>query len=82
MPDGSLLLVTAHEDASGYGPSLGEMARLMVSLGAADALNFDGGSSTTLVLDEQPLNRPGSSVARVHNGLAVFYRPEQAQRLP
>ena len=40
-----------------------------------DALNLDGGSSTTLYLGGQILDRPPSTAARVHNGIGVFLQP-------
>jgi hypothetical protein len=44
------------------GLDLAELARLMVSLGATDAINLDGGGSATLVHHGHLLNRPYSSV--------------------
>jgi len=44
------------------GMDLGELARLLVSLGATDAINLDGGGSATLVHRGHLLNRPYSSV--------------------
>lgn len=41
---------------------LTELARLLVSLGATDAINLDGGGSATLVHRGHLLNRPYSSV--------------------
>jgi len=40
------------------GLSLGELAELMASLGAREAINLDGGGSTSLVCDGRLLNRP------------------------
>ncbi|MGH2979761.1 MAG: phosphodiester glycosidase family protein [Solirubrobacterales bacterium] len=57
--DGVLLAVVcdgrATEDA---GLSLGELADLMASLGAREAINLDGGGSASLVCDGRLLNRP------------------------
>jgi hypothetical protein len=44
------------------GLSLAELARLLVSLGATDAINLDGGGSATLVHRGHLLNRPYSTV--------------------
>jgi hypothetical protein len=44
------------------GLDLPELARLLLSLGAADAINLDGGGSATLVHRGHLLNRPYSSV--------------------
>jgi hypothetical protein len=42
------------------GLSMAELARLMISLGADDAINLDGGGSATLVHRKHLLNRPYS----------------------
>lgn len=44
------------------GLDLAELARLLISLGATDAINLDGGGSATLVHRGHLLNRPYSSV--------------------
>jgi hypothetical protein len=44
------------------GLDLAELARLLVSLGATDAINLDGGGSATLVHRGHLLNRPYGSV--------------------
>jgi hypothetical protein len=44
------------------GLDLAELSRLLVSLGATDAINLDGGGSATLVHRGHLLNRPYSSV--------------------
>ncbi|WP_126146697.1 phosphodiester glycosidase family protein [Synechococcus elongatus] len=75
MPDGRLVLVAAHEQNQGQGPTLPQMAAIMQQLGVVDALNFDGGSSTSLVVNGQLVNRARGSAARVHNGLGVFLGP-------
>jgi exopolysaccharide biosynthesis protein len=43
------------------GLELAELARLMISFGAEEALNLDGGGSATLVHRKHLLNRPYSS---------------------
>jgi hypothetical protein len=73
--DGTLLLVAVHNRLDGNGVSLNEIARLMQQLGAIDALNLDGGSSTTLYLGGQILDRPPRTAARVHNGIGVLMTP-------
>jgi len=71
---GEWLIATAHNRVGGVGAKLTEMALLMGQLGATDALNLDGGSSTNLVLGGQLLNRIPDTAAPVHNGLGVFRR--------
>lgn len=58
--DGELLAVCCDGRRSGVdaGLELGELARLMLSFGARDAINLDGGGSATLVHRGHLLNRP------------------------
>jgi exopolysaccharide biosynthesis protein len=70
--EGTLLITAVHNRVGGAGPTLTEIARLMQQLGCVDALNLDGGSSTSLYLGGQLLNRSPRTAARVHNGLGVF----------
>jgi hypothetical protein len=69
---GTLLIAAVHNRAGGAGSTLAELAQLMRQLGAVEALNLDGGSSTGLYLGGQLLDRPARTAARVHNGLGVF----------
>ncbi|MDF5713232.1 MAG: phosphodiester glycosidase family protein [Rhizonema sp. NSF051] len=69
---GNLMIATVHNRAGGKGPTLAEHAQLMKLLGCVDALNLDGGSSTSLYLGGQLLDRSPSTAARVHNGIGVF----------
>jgi hypothetical protein len=58
--DGTLLLVVVDGRQPGYsaGMSLPELTDLFRALGAVEALNLDGGGSTTLVVAGQVANRP------------------------
>jgi hypothetical protein len=58
--DGTLLLVTVDGRRPGWstGMTLPEAARLMRSLGAREALNLDGGGSTTMTVRGEVVNRP------------------------
>ncbi|MEB3829435.1 phosphodiester glycosidase family protein [Phormidium sp. CCY1219] len=69
---GTLVIATVHNRIDGPGPTLTEMASIMEQLGAIDALNLDGGGSTTLYLGGQLLEHPPRIVPRVHNGLGIF----------
>jgi hypothetical protein len=75
--DGKLLLVTVDGRRPGWstGVTLPEAARLMRSLGARDALNLDGGGSTTMTVRGQVVNRPSDRTGErpVSNG--VFALP-------
>lgn len=61
--DGELLAVCCDGRRTGVdaGLELGELARLMISFGAREAINLDGGGSATLVHRGHLLNRPYSS---------------------
>jgi hypothetical protein len=75
-PDGTLLLVTVDGGRPGWsvGMTLAEAARLMRSLGATDALNLDGGSSSTMIVRGEVVNRPSDRVGErpVSNGVFVM----------
>ena len=74
-PSGKLLMVSVHNTIGMPGASLSDLAQIMQQLGATDALNFDGGSSTTLYLGGlggQVMDRPSRSSARVHSAIGVF----------
>jgi hypothetical protein len=60
--DGELLAVCCDGRRSGVdaGLELAELARLMISFGAREAINLDGGGSATLVHHGHLLNRPYS----------------------
>lgn len=72
---GNILIVTIHDRAGGKGPTLTEMALLMRQLGAVDALNLDGGSSTSLYLGGQLINRASATAARIHNAIGISLAP-------
>lgn len=72
---GTLIIATAGNRTGGAGPTLSEIAEIMQRLGAIDALNLDGGSSTSLYLGGQLINRSPRTAARVHNGLGIFLNP-------
>lgn len=74
--DGNLLIAAVHTNLDGNGATLTDMAQIMQQLGAVNALNLDGGSSTTLYLGGQLLDRLPRTAARVHNGIGVFIQPE------
>ena len=77
---GTLLIVTVSDRTGGTGPTLREMAQIIQQMGVIDALNLDGGSSTSLYLGGQLVNRPPGTAARIHNGLGIFLNPQALQR--
>nr|WP_263012078.1 phosphodiester glycosidase family protein [Laspinema sp. D2d] len=74
--DGRLVIAIVHHRTNGPGPTLTEMAQIMQQLGSVNALNLDGGGSTTLFLGGQLLEHPPRIIPRIHNGLGIFLQPE------
>ena len=57
--DGTVLLVTADgRNSQAAGLSMTELQQVMVALGCIDAINLDGGGSTTMVVRGQIVNHP------------------------
>ncbi|MGJ5627676.1 phosphodiester glycosidase family protein [Nostoc sp. CALU 1950] len=73
----TLMITATHNRVGGYGPNLAEHAKLMQLMGCVNALNLDGGSSTSLYLGGQLLDRSPSTAARVHNGIGIFLQPRK-----
>ncbi|MBW4470958.1 MAG: phosphodiester glycosidase family protein [Stenomitos rutilans HA7619-LM2] len=73
--DGNLLIAAVHTNLDGTGATLTDMAQIMQQLGAVNALNLDGGSSTTLYLGGQLLDRLPRTAARVHDGIGIIVQP-------
>lgn len=75
---GNIFIVAVHNRAAGVGgPTLQEHAQLMQQLGCVNALNLDGGSSTSLYLGGQLVDRSANTAARVHNGIGIFLQPRK-----
>jgi len=73
--DGSLVLVTVDGRQPRYsdGMTLYELGELFLELGCIDAMNLDGGGSTTMVVHDRVVNSPASGLPRaVANGLGLF----------
>jgi len=79
--ENKLLLVTvdglprqkeARNDKSSIGMTLEELAEFMINLGAVEAMNLDGGGSTTMWIDGRVVNRPANGgETAVSNALVV-----------
>ena len=52
--------------------SLVELARLMLTLGAFEAINLDGGGSTTMVVDGRVVNSPSDKTGDRPVGSALL----------
>ncbi|WP_310424618.1 phosphodiester glycosidase family protein [Chamaesiphon sp. VAR_48_metabat_135_sub] len=77
LPTGKMIIVAAHNRAGGKGPTLAEMAQLLQQMGTVDALNLDGGSSTSLYLGGQLIDRASATAARVHNAIGISFAEPQ-----
>jgi len=62
------------------GMTLNELGELMIELGCVEAMNLDGGGSSTLWFDGKVRNRPSDGAERpVANSLAVVRKPAPAR---
>lgn len=63
--DGNLLLLVVDgRQRDSRGVDLVELANLMLDLGAVEAMNLDGGGSSTLVVGGELVNRPAGAAAQ------------------
>lgn len=62
--DGKLILMVVDGRSSGRGATLPDMAKLMLDLGAVEAINLDGGGSSTMVVNNTLINRPSDGTER------------------
>jgi hypothetical protein len=74
-----LLLVVDGRQGFSQGASLLELAEIMVELGAVEAMNLDGGGSSTMVADGALINRPegGSFQRSVVSAILLAPPPEE-----
>ncbi len=73
--DGTLVMVVVDGRQPGYseGMTLYEFADLFAKLGCSEAMNLDGGGSTTMVVRDHLMNSPSSGYQRaVVNALALL----------
>ncbi|MGE7439314.1 phosphodiester glycosidase family protein [Kitasatospora sp. NPDC001175] len=62
--EGKVLLVTVDADDDRPGMDYNQLGDLLAALDATDALNIDGGGSTTLVVDGALVNKPSDGFER------------------
>ncbi|MEM9483669.1 MAG: phosphodiester glycosidase family protein [Cyanobacteria bacterium P01_F01_bin.116] len=77
---GQLKLITIQDRVGGRGPTLAETTQILQKLGCSEALNLDGGSSSSLYLSGRLLNRHPQTAARINNALGVFLTPSNLDR--
>ena len=83
--DGRVLLIAVDGRQPGYskGMTLRQFARLFQNNGAVDALNLDGGGSTTVVINGKIKNRPSDGHERsVSSALVVLPGPDPGEQAP
>lgn len=73
MNDGKFLMITVdgREPGVSVGMTLQELAEYLLNLGAVDAMNLDGGGSTTMVLDGKVVNKPSDPTGERKIGDAI-----------
>lgn len=78
LKDGKFLMVTVdgRQPEHSIGINLNELAALLLELGAIDAMNLDGGGSTTMFLDGKIVNKPSDKEGErsVSDAILVFPR--------
>jgi hypothetical protein len=68
-----IVVVDGRQKFHSTGLTLTEMAYTMLKLGAVDAMNFDGGGSTAMVVKNRVVNRPSDGRQRaVSNALLIM----------
>ncbi|MEJ7848773.1 MAG: phosphodiester glycosidase family protein [Pyrinomonadaceae bacterium] len=81
MKDGKFLMITVDGRQPGVsvGMNLNELAAYLLEIGAMDAMNLDGGGSTTMFLDGKVVNTPsGKGVERkVSDAILVTLRKKK-----
>jgi hypothetical protein len=66
------LIVVDGRSSVSRGVSLNELADILLSLGAVDAMNLDGGGSTTMVVNGVLVNAPSDGVQRAIPSVVMF----------
>ena len=76
-----LVVVDGRSDRS-VGATMPELAALMLELGAVDAMNLDGGGSSTMVVGGRIVNEPSwhDGERRVTNSLLILPGPDPGER--
>lgn len=78
LKDGKFLMVTVdgRSEASG-GIGLEDLAKILLELGATDAMNLDGGGSSTMFLDGKVVNKPSDKEGERKVGDAILVTPRR-----
>jgi len=81
LKDGKFLMITVdgRTEASG-GIALQDLAEYLLSLGATDAMNLDGGGSTTMFVDGKVVNHPSDKEGERKVSDAILVTPRAKKR--
>ena len=78
LKDGKFLMVTVDgRSAESSGIGLQHLAEILLELGAIDAMNLDGGGSTTMFLDGKIVNKPSDKEGERKVGDAILVTPRK-----
>lgn len=78
LKDGKFLMVTVDgRSAESGGISLPDLAAFLLELGATDAMNLDGGGSTTMFLNSKVVNRPSDKEGERKVSDAILVTPRK-----
>jgi hypothetical protein len=82
LKDGCMLLATVDGRQPGVsaGMSLPELADLLLEFGAAEAINLDGGGSTTMVVNGKLVNKPSDQTGERPVSDAILMLPRRLQQ--
>jgi exopolysaccharide biosynthesis protein len=84
LKDGKFLMLTAEgRSEASAGLDLHDLAAYLLELGAVDAMNLDGGGSTTMFLDGKVVNRPSDPAGerKVSDVLVVTPRGKAVRKM-
>jgi exopolysaccharide biosynthesis protein len=85
LKDGKFLMITidGRSESSG-GIGLYDLAALLLEFGATDAMNLDGGGSTTMFFDGKVVNHPSDKEGerKISDAILVFPRQKSAMQKP
>ena len=79
LKDGKFLMITVDGRQPDYsvGISLNDLAAILLELGAIDAMNLDGGGSTTMFLGDRVVNKPSDKEGERYVSDAILVFPRQ-----
>jgi exopolysaccharide biosynthesis protein len=84
LKDGRVLLATVdgRQPGASAGMSLRELADLLLEFGASEAINLDGGGSTTMVVNGKLVNVPSDQTGERPVSDAILLLPRRLQQKP